>query len=473
MSSENRQKLVAYIASERRLSLINTALKYIDSNVQDKYVGKSETITLKPILNKLGMMVIDVIIIDLIAILDEDQLIKSLQSYKAKHEDTQIVMLLASIHKIGTTIPKRLVDLAYYDLIVYDDVENEEANLIQLLQTKNKYANAMKWQKFNDEPAALSADGQTKNSNHPQTIYKHVFNSKIMIANFTKSAGSSFLTLNLARLIDQSGIDVSVVEAPISPPYIYQALNFDEKLRIGSDTDDYISSFISYPHDIAELKPGSIIDLNDKYNKDGNITYYITSPHENDISKVWNEHNMIALLNLATSDTITIVDAGEHFLDERYTLMLPAMDKIYILVEPMVANCLIAKEKLKKVLEMKEKGYKVEFVYNKVTDMSDTAQFMKFTGDKSRGFFKNLVDGSIKVPYLTPKSVQSSHNKGSYALNNPEINYELHNALYGLAQQFVPKQLFKRVNKKLDYIEDGKNAVGQLIGKVKEFIDNV
>lgn len=76
--------------------------------------------------------------------------------------------------------------------------------------------------------------------------YKALENKLIIIEGLSKGAGSTFLSVNLAKALTGLKIRTSVIEPPLDEAYLFYYLGIDKKLSIKCTQN----SFYSYPHAI-------------------------------------------------------------------------------------------------------------------------------------------------------------------------------------------------------------------------------
>lgn len=183
-------------------------------------------------------------------------------------------------------------------------------------------------------------------------IYTNIQNKNVAVLNVNKSAGSTFITLALAKSLANRNVPISVIEDPLSDPDIYD--------YIGVDQEDIDNEFISIPHLIEEGKDISNIK---KFKKQG-IQFIIKDPRKKNIEN-WQSEKMSRLINLGRNSTFTIIDFNSHFFNEYIDIEL--IDIIIAVIDPLPTKILKkqSQEAIRELEKLREKGKEVYYILNK------------------------------------------------------------------------------------------------------------
>ena len=127
-------------------------------------------------------------------------------------------------------------------------------------------------------------------------IYKALGNKLIVIGGLSKGAGSTFLSVNLAKALTDLKIRTSVLEPPLDEPYLFYYLGIDKAISIKCIENN----FYYYPHAIDNGQKiiknmGTIID---------DIIWIMPTPFENKIES-WDHIKMLMLLDAARKSPIS------------------------------------------------------------------------------------------------------------------------------------------------------------------------
>lgn len=182
----------------------------------------------------------------------------------------------------------------------------------------------------------------------------------ILVANLSKRAGSTFVTVNLAKYLSNLGLATNVLELPFEP-YIFDYIGLEQYL--GDVESKNPPNHHSYPHLILE---GSKIDK-EKEVIFHSINWMVTDPRLPLIDKnMWEYQHMIKFLYSSRKANITIIDIGDYFEHKSVEAIIDEADLILIIVDPMPSEIMNNRTKLENILSAKSE-LPYEFVINRFT----------------------------------------------------------------------------------------------------------
>ena len=259
-------------------------------------------------------------------------------------------------------------------------------------------------------------------------IYKALENKLIIIGGLSKGAGSTFLSVNLAKALTDLKIRTSVIEPPLDEPYLFYYLGIDKKLSIKCSQN----SFYSYPHAIDNghkiiKNMGTIID---------DIIWVMPSPFENKIES-WDHIKMAMLLDTARRSPINIIDVGTNYEHESIESVLCGADMFLITVNPLPAELNKNKDRIEKLLKLKKEGLPIEFVINYCTPA--------ITKKDLCPYFKTTP--VIYIPAVETRYIQECAYKYKLPITHPQISGNLFTPLSEIIKNIVPLDILKETLK--------------------------
>jgi len=263
-------------------------------------------------------------------------------------------------NKAGTKIVLFKGDFKKTICKIYDDIPKSEIEEEKKRKEKVPDYNGAKYKKISH----TEANEPTKENNKTnKTInqYTGIENKLIIICSLSRGAGSTFLTLNLAKALTDLKIRTSIIEPPLTKPYYYYHLNLDEKLKLANPG----AVFPSIPHiiDNGYMPPkDSEIIIDD-------IVWAITDPQKPRINN-WDEEKMIQLIYSVKKAPISLVDIGYHIDHKSTEVLLSYADMVLLVINPDPVALKQEKEKLEELISLKKKGLPIEFIINFSTTLS-------------------------------------------------------------------------------------------------------
>src|SRR5450830_840273 len=259
-------------------------------------------------------------------------------------------------------------------------------------------------------------------------IYKALENKLIVIGGLSKGAGSTFLSVNLAKALTDLKIRTSVIEPPLDEPYLFYYLGIDKALSIKCIENN----FYSYPHVIDNGQKiiknmGTIID---------DIIWIMPSPFENKIES-WDHIKMLMLLDAARRSPINIIDVGTNYEHESIGSILSGADMFLIAVNPLPAELNKNKGKIERLIKLKKEGLPIEFVINYYTPAitkKDLSEYFKTTP-------------LIFIPAVETRYIQEAAHKYKIPITHPQISEILFPPISEIIKNIIPLDILKETIK--------------------------
>lgn len=288
---------------------------------------------------------------------------------------------------------------------------------------------------FNDstEEIPLKNDFIFHGKTHLNNSFSVLNPKLIVVANLSKRAGSTFLSLNLAKYLTDLNILTSILELPFEP-YIFDNIGLQHRLSKGSMEEEY--NFYSYPHVISigeKIKRG-------KETIDDGIIWMVADPRKNIISEDnWSYHHMMKYLYSSKKASVTILDVGNYIEHTSIEPVLEEADLILVVIDPMPAEIMMNSQRLTKLLSTKRASTNYEFVINRYTKGVNKKELMDVLQFEPLAYIP-VIDLSLihKAAYdcRIPYSFQ-------------EVKVILDKPFYSVISKILPEQLFNQKNNRL------------------------
>jgi len=276
-------------------------------------------------------------------------------------------------------------------------------------------------------------------------IYTCIEKKLIIVSSLTRCAGSTTITLSIAKYLSNLGILSAVIEPPIGSPAIFNWIGIED--RLDKSIEDGDGDFYSYPHEILY---GNRIKNKAEYVFD-NIVWIVADDRKEQIEK-WGYNQMLRLVYSSNAAPITLIDVGGSLFHESVKPLLSVVDLILIIIDPFPINFTTGHNKLSELLKLKSDGYPINFIINKWNSGIDKKEFLDFIGVKPLAFLPAI---DLAILY-----------KANYHYKIPlcysEVSDVLESPLKNICSLFVPKEfssIFSRSKnvKKSSFFKDIKN----------------
>ena len=266
-----------------------------------------------------------------------------------------------------------------------------------------------------------------KDNSYPiyQKIYTNISPKIVAVINLSRRAGSTFVTVNLAKFLSELMILTRIIELPFEP-YIFDHIGLEQRLNKTHNEESL--KFYSYPHFIYDDKKTE----REKETIDEGIIWTVTDPRRPLIDKAkWTYNHMVKLLNSSRKASITILDIGENRKHKSIEPLLDEVDLILTVIEPMPSEIMINNNLLDQLLKAKQKGSPVEFIINYWTDGINREEIKKVLPIEPLSIIP-----AIELTYI---------HKAVYDCVIPysvkEIKEKLDSSLLKIAKKIVPDEL--------------------------------
>ena len=254
--------------------------------------------------------------------------------------------------------------------------------------------------------------------------YDALENKIIIIGGLSRGAGSTFLSVNLAKALTDLKIRTSVLEPPVDEPYLFYYLGIDKKLN----TKCMESSFYSYPN---QIDAGQKVLKNMETIID-DIIWFMANPFERKIES-WDHIKMLMLLDCSRRSPINIIDTGINYENESIDTLMSGADVILIAINPLPAELNKNRDRIEKLIKLKKEGFPVEFVINYYTPAITKKELLNY--------LKPIP--AIFIPAIEARYIQEAANKNILPLAHPQISEKLFTPLSEIVKNIIPLNILK------------------------------
>jgi len=279
-------------------------------------------------------------------------------------------------------------------------------------------------------------------------VYAGIKYQVVLVANLTKRAGSTFLTLNLAKALSNYSVLTSVIEPPIDKPYIFDTIDLEKRLE--KKSNNHSLNFYSYPHVIVN---NEIIERNKETIDDG-IVWLIPDPRRPLIdSDKWDFYCMMKLLYASKLAPISIIDCGFNIEHESIKPLMSEADLILIVIDPLPTECMQNNELLDNLISLKADGLPIEFVVNRWNKGVNKIDFLNYI----------KVTPFMQIPAFNSDIIYKAIYEYKFPIDYKEIEDVLLPCFSPLIRRLLPKQLIKEIPS-LDSSSMKKNILKKFFG---------
>ena len=314
-------------------------------------------------------------------------------------------------------------------VIYFDDDYEDVIKSIKTTVTKPA-GKSVENKSYSEKNSGLKPEEKIRYIERQKVIEKKVYTGiekkTVIISNLTKCAGSTTLTLNLAKYLSNLNILSAVIEPPIEYPTLFHWMGIEERLKKGSG--DGINDFYSYPHKIwknKSLKPGS------EYIFD-NIAWIVPDDRREKIES-WDYNQMIKLIYASSLCPITFIDIGSNIGHASVKPILSNVDEILVVIDPFPTYCMGQNNKLEELLKLKEEGFSIHFIVNKWNSGVKDKDFLSYLG----------CEPAAIIPAINLEYLYKANYSSSISCSYREVFEKLEKPLEEILSLFIQKKFLK------------------------------
>jgi len=260
-------------------------------------------------------------------------------------------------------------------------------------------------------------------------IYTGIEKKIIVICSLSRCAGSTTITLNLAKYLSDLNILSSVIEPPVFSPAIFNWIGIEEREVKNTEAG---SVFYSYPHEISY---GNKLKNRAEYIYD-NIIWIVADDRKEKI-KTWQHDHMLQLVYASGIAPITFIDVGDCIFHESVKPLLSTADFVFVVIDPFPTTCKISNDKFLELLKLKSEGCPVHFIINKWNSGIDEKEFLSFIGVKPLAL----------IPAVDLSILYKANCQYKISLCYPEVANLLERPLNNICSLFIPKEFMGEFSK--------------------------
>jgi len=323
---------------------------------------------------------------------------------------------------------KNKIDIIYFD----DDYSQVISSIGKMIPEPEEDNSGGK----EDNVGDLNAGCKVRYIENPTTkvvekkIYTSLEKKLVIVCGLSRCAGSTTITLNLAKYLSNMGIFSSVIEPPSSSPAIFNWMGIEDRLdRSGKDGS---SDFYSYPHEISD---GNRIKGKSGYVSSG-ILWIVSDDRKEEI-KEWDYDKMLKLVYASGTTPITLIDIGDNIFHEPVKPLISIVDQVLVVIDPFPTSCKIGSARLSELLKLKSEGYPVNFIINKWNDGVDKKEFLSFLGVKPIAF----------IPAIDLAVLYKANCKYEIALSYREVSEIMEGPFKKISSLFIPQEFSSTISR--------------------------
>ncbi len=226
---------------------------------------------------------------------------------------------------------------------------------------------------FEIEPEEEVEEAQLEKVDEKKIVYKerwktevkyekqiiNISSDLVFVCNLTRGSGSSFISVNLAHILSNNKIPVSILESPYSEPFLYHSSGMNTK---------YDEDFYSVIHEIEN--PDDILKKSGIPEYKG-FKWNVIDPNKAKLN--YDEQKFTKLLLKSSRNGLTFFDIGNSYKEQEY--LFEYAHKIIVVIDPHPTRVASNIKQLNQFIRMMEEGKEIYFVINKWTSVINKEQY--------------------------------------------------------------------------------------------------
>lgn len=234
-----------------------------------------------------------------------------------------------------------------------------------------------------------------------KTVYANIPQKNIGIVNLSQRAGSTFITLNMAKALSDNGVMTSVIEGPFTKPYIFDYLGIQQKMF--SDGIDY-NTYLYLNDVIKNLEVRKKKLLYDDY-----ILWMIGNPLQK-IGEPFKGEHMHNIMKLMKNTSINLIDLGSCLEHSGFTEVQSILDVIFLVVDPLPPEIMQNEKSLEYFRALLGEGFEGYVIVNKYCESIHKKELEECLGYSPIAYIPSVKTEQVykavyhyKIPYELPK----------------------------------------------------------------------
>lgn len=297
---------------------------------------------------------------------------------------------------------KRYCNKKGISILIYDEKERKTELLQELEQ------NIPSEKEFSDQDETVELRPLHYLSNNQgvekveviKTVYSNIPQKNIGVVNLSQRAGSTFITLNMAKALSDYGVLTSVIEIPFNKAYIFDYLGIQQKLmKEDIDFNNYI-----YINDVIE----SSETISKKLLFEDCILWMICNPLK-EVGRPFKSQHIHNILKLSKNMSVNLCDLGSNLQHNDFDELHAFLDVILLIVDPLPSEIIQNEAVLKKFKRLQDEGIDGHIVINKYCKgipIKELIDYLECTPISHIPFIRpEDVYGAVynyKIPYELP-----------------------------------------------------------------------
>ena len=261
----------------------------------------------------------------------------------------------------------------------------------------------------------------------------------IVVGSLTRSAGSTILATNLARMVGERGLSVSYVEHPLIKPYMY------DYLQVHTETEAYFD----LSRHVKQDDMGSLHET--PFRKHG-VNWHVIDSSVPSLNEF--EYHHLLMLTHATASNIVILDISDRWRDPEIQKLMRLASLVLVAIEPDPIKFEYA------VLNYKENGtelptpeYKaMKHLKENIGNNYELVMMKDFKGKDVRAWnqlFEEFKRPIATLPYIEyPTIIEALQNEKLLYDINISMKNQFETNFLSIISRFLPKDLVELPSKR-------------------------
>lgn len=329
-----------------------------------------------------SLISLSVLLVDITCV-PESAILRGIRIFRVQKPNVRVIIIAPGAEP-GNRIISMLISNGIYDFVTpkipeIDSTSEEEQeiefdispDIAHRLHHPSNFSDVIRWHV--GESADLSFDSlnslkdeeskkvktKVKTERIVEQTYISIPQNTIGIVDLSYKAGSTFVSMNLAKIFSSYNISVSVLDNPIykkGKVYLFDYLGID-----AAPDEEESDLFYSVPHMIHQNKK---VERERIYSKDD--IHWLVTDYQKGYIKDWTYEQVLKYIHLSKS-LVTILDLGriEKSTDESFYKILSELDLVLVIVDPLPQEMLANIEQFQEYNNLLNNGGPIKFVFNK------------------------------------------------------------------------------------------------------------
>nr|WP_272899174.1 serine/threonine-protein kinase [Caldalkalibacillus salinus] len=264
----------------------------------------------------------------------------------------------------------------------------------------------------------------------------------ILIGSLWPGAGSTTLTMNMARHFARQGIRVAYVEHPQISPYMFDYLNIAYKEEVVSDPQVLHIHHIDH-HATRKDKGMSDETVLRRWEEDG-VVWGMRDPRQS-YNDTWTKDDFFQTLFLYKDVSIILIDISTLWLSDGVDAFLPFTDHVYLCVEPDPVKV----DRLASPDTTENRIYHHLLERDSKEDINLELITMKMAHTVPLKEWKNcfVKQPNTYIPYVPYPVIARASWRSEFIIDDKDYGSVMEEALQDISEKFIPDTILASTQK--------------------------